>query len=63
MVENLSRFAGPTIIPRILIAENNFSTFESLIDAFGKSRLDLDFDLCTSRDGAMRNYWITPLIS
>src|SRR5215831_16506589 len=40
--------------PRLLIAENNFSTFESLIDTFGKSRLDLNFDLCTSRDGAMR---------
>src|SRR5215471_18189866 len=40
--------------PRLLIAENNFSTFESLIDSFGKSRLDLNFDLCTSRDGAMR---------
>jgi len=47
-VTSASRF------PRLLIAENNFSTFESLIDTFGKSRLDLNFDLCTSRDGAMR---------
>src|SRR5215467_7708551 len=46
--------------PRLLIAENNFSTFESLIDSFGKSRLDLDFDLCTSRDGAMRKLLDSP---
>src|SRR5215813_2936469 len=46
--------------PRLLIAENNFSTFESLIDTFGKGRLDLDFDLCTSRDGAMRKLVDSP---
>ena len=46
--------------PRLLIAENNFSTFESLIDTFGKSRLDLNFDLCTSRDGAMRKLLDSP---
>ena len=46
--------------PRILIAENNFSTFEPLIDTFSKGRLDLDFDLCTSRDGAMRKLMDSP---
>lgn len=60
MVGNLSRSAGPTRFPRILIAENNFSTFESLIDTFGKSRLDLDFELCTSRDGAMHKLLDSP---
>jgi hypothetical protein len=32
-------------IPQILIAENNFSTFESLVGTFQKSRLDIDFDV------------------
>ena len=34
--------------PRLLIAENNFSTTEPLIRALGDRRLDVDFDLCTS---------------
>src|SRR5262245_48066995 len=58
-------YAAPSAVtssfrPRLLIAENNFSTFESLIDTFGKSRLDLNFDLCTSRDGAMRKLLDSP---
>jgi DNA-binding NtrC family response regulator len=56
----LSHVTSSTRFPRILIAENNFSTFETLIDTFGKSRLDLDFDLCTSRDGAMRKLVDSP---
>ena len=56
----LSDVTSSPRFPRVLIAENNFSTFESLIDTFGKSRLDLDFDLCTSRDGAMRKLVDSP---
>jgi len=56
----LSDITSSPRFPRVLIAENNFSTFESLIDTFGKSRLDLDFDLCTSRDGAMRKLVDSP---
>ena len=54
MGPDLSPVTSNPRFPRILIAENNFSTFESLIDTFGRSRLDIDFDVCTSRDGAMR---------
>ena len=60
MGPDLSPVTSNPRFPRILIAENNFSTFESLIDTFGKSRLDLDFDLCTSRDGAMRKLLDSP---
>jgi DNA-binding NtrC family response regulator len=34
--------------PRILIAENNFSTVDSLLQTIGDKRLDLVFDVCTS---------------
>jgi DNA-binding NtrC family response regulator len=54
MEENFFRLAGPTDLPRILIAEKNFSTFESLIDTLKISRLHFDFDVCTSRDHALR---------
>ena len=60
MGPDLSHVTSPGRFPRLLIAENNFSTFESLIDTFGKSRLDLDFDVCTSRDGAMRKLLEVP---
>ena len=33
---------------RILIADNDFSTLESLTDTLGDRRLDFDFHLCTS---------------
>src|SRR5215831_847593 len=56
----LSHVTSSPRFPRVLIAQNNFSTFESLIDTFGKSRLDLDFDLCTSRDSAMRKLVDSP---
>jgi CheY-like chemotaxis protein len=60
MGPDLSHVTSSARFPRILIAENNFSTFESLIDTFGKGRLDLDFDVCTSRDGAMRKLLDSP---
>lgn len=56
----LSHITTPPRVPRILIAENNFSTFESLVDTLGKTRLDVDFDLCTSHDSAMRKVFESP---
>jgi DNA-binding NtrC family response regulator len=54
MENNFFRLAGPKDLPRILIAEKNFSIFESLIDTLRISRLNFDFDVCTSRDHTLR---------
>src|SRR5262249_47760193 len=51
---DLSSSTDPANLPRILIAENNFSTFESLVQTIGDGRLHCDFDFCTSRDHALR---------
>jgi len=53
MEDHLSHFPDPAPLPRILIAENNFSTFESLIDIIKRGRLACDFDFCTSLDNAL----------
>ena len=60
MDENLSFSAGPTRFPRILVAENHFSTVESLIQTFGDRRLDFDFDVCTSHRSAVRKLLTSP---
>lgn len=51
---NFLSSTSPTQLPRILIAENNFSTFESLVQTMRDGRLHCDFDFCTSRDHALR---------
>jgi len=56
----LSRSAGPTHIPRILMAENHFSTMESLIQTLEDRRLHLDFDVCTSHQSAVRKLLASP---
>src|SRR6187549_1203539 len=56
----LSRSAGPTHIPRILMAENHFSTMESLIQTLGDRRFHLDFDVCTSHHSAVRKLLASP---
>jgi len=38
--------------PRILVADKDFSTLESLTNTFGDRRLDVDFHLCTSHNSA-----------
>src|SRR5262245_11260939 len=60
MVENPSRSTGPTPFPRLLIAENDFSTVESLIGTVGDRRLGVDFDVCTSPRGAVRKLLAAP---
>ena len=56
----LSHSISTPRFPRLLIAENNFSTVESLLTTIGDRRLDLDFDVCTSHDGAMRKLFDSP---
>lgn len=56
----LSRSAGPTHIPRILMAENHFSTMESLIQTLGDRRFHLDFDVCPSHHSAVRKLLASP---
>lgn len=56
----LSPVSPPPRIPRLLIAENNFSTVESFIRIFEDRRLDLDFDVCTSRDSAVTKLFRSP---
>ena len=48
MGPDLSHVPSSGHLPRLLIAENNLSTFEPLIRAFRDERLDIDFDVCTS---------------
>ena len=54
MGPDLSHVTSPGRVPRLLIAENNFSTVESLIGTFGDRRVDVDFDVCTSHDHAVK---------
>jgi DNA-binding NtrC family response regulator len=55
MNENSTRIHSSGRFPRILIADNNFSAFEPLIDTIGRdTRLDFDFDLSPSRNNALR---------
>jgi DNA-binding NtrC family response regulator len=56
MVRELSHSTFPARIARILIAENDFSIFESLVHTIGDRRLDCDFDVCTTRDHALRKF-------
>jgi len=46
--------------PRILIAENNTATVDSLIQNIQNSWLDLDCDVCTSHDGAVIKLFRSP---
>jgi len=54
MTEHFSSAPSSPHIPRILIAENNFDIFESLVNTIKGGQLHCDFDLCTSRDHALR---------
>jgi DNA-binding NtrC family response regulator len=60
MGPDLSHVTSSARFPRILIAENNFSTTEPLVGAFGDRRLDVDFDLCTSHSNAVRKLLAAP---
>ena len=48
MGPDLSHVTSSGRLPRLLIAENNLSTFEPLIRTLRDERLDIDFDVCTS---------------
>lgn len=53
MVSYLSTVTSPPRLPRLLIAEKNFSAIEPLIRTCGDRRLDVDFDVCSSHRGAL----------
>jgi DNA-binding NtrC family response regulator len=57
---NLSRSAGPISFPRILIAESNLATVESLVHTIDDSRVDLNYDVCTSRQSAVIKLFRSP---
>jgi len=57
---NVSQVTSVPRIPRILIAENNTSTVDSLIHNIKDSRLDLDYDVCTSHDRAVIKLFRSP---
>jgi len=60
MDAHLSATSGPTRFPRILIAQNHFPTFESLVNTIADRRLDADFDFATSHRGAVRKLLGSP---
>jgi CheY-like chemotaxis protein len=60
MGPDLSHVTSSARFPRILIAENHFSTVESLIQTFGDRRLDVTYDVCTSHDHAVVKLFRSP---
>jgi DNA-binding NtrC family response regulator len=60
MGPDLSHVSSAVRLPRLLIAESNFSTAESLVQTFRDRRLDVDFDFCTSHDQAMVKLFRSP---
>ena len=53
MVEGLPFATSSIRLPRLLIAEKNFSAIEPLIRTCGDQRLDVDFDVCASPSSAV----------
>jgi len=57
---DLSHVTSSGRLPRLLIVERNFSTFEPLIRTFRDERLDLDFDVCTSHWNVVWKLYASP---
>lgn len=57
---NLSGSVDPTRFPQILIADDNFSTTESLIQTIADSQLGFNYDVCTSYDSAVIKLFRSP---
>ena len=60
MNEGISLTSSLNRVPRVLIATDYASTVEPLLRTLGDSRLDVDFDLCTSQASATRKLSATP---
>ena len=60
MGPDLSHVASSASFSRLLLAENDFSTYDPLIRTFGDRRLDLDIDVCTSHRDAVRQLLGSP---
>src|SRR5262245_37742457 len=52
MIEGAFHIPSSSRLPRLLIAEKNFSAIEPLIDICGDRRLNVDFDVCSSPESA-----------
>ena len=53
MNEGIFHIPSSSRLPRLLIAEKNFSTIEPFIRTCGDRRLDVDFDVCASSSSAL----------
>lgn len=51
---DVSRVTSSAYLPHLLIAERNFSTVEPLLRTVSDSRLDVDFEVCTTHLHAIR---------
>ena len=60
MGPDLSHVASSASFSRILLAENDLSTYDPLIRTFGDRRLDVDIDVCTSHRDAVRQLLGSP---
>jgi DNA-binding NtrC family response regulator len=49
-----------TSFPRLLIADSNLATVESLVQTFGDRRLHFDYDVCTSHNQAVVKLFRSP---
>jgi len=60
MNENFTRLTASAHLPRLLIADNRFSTVEPLLRTFADRRLDVDFEVCTSAHTAIQKLLAFP---
>src|SRR5262249_40260798 len=60
MGPDLSHVASSASFSRLLLAENDFSTYDPLIRTFGDRRLDVDIDVCSSHRDAVRQLLGSP---
>src|SRR5262245_30993293 len=60
MDQNLSHVTSFARIPRLLIAETNVGTVESLVQTLEDRRLDIDYEVCTSHDCAVMKLFHSP---
>ena len=58
MDSRLITSGGP--LPRLLVAQETYSTLEPIVGIFWDNRLDVDFDLCVSYASATRKLFTSP---
>jgi DNA-binding NtrC family response regulator len=60
MAPDLSHITSSAHFPRILIAESNLCTAESLVQTIKDERLDIDYEVCFSHDRAVIKLFRSP---